>query len=113
MAKEADTTFHEVFSQVSSTDLIKLLPWYFSSTVTLHYMSKALATTIQQEGDIPVTITVPMLEASQAPDPPDSPAGQTETLSLPVPPLPDIPFVSTPPVGCPFAGFIASPTQKN
>ena len=27
MAKEADATFHEVFSQTSSTDMVKLLPW--------------------------------------------------------------------------------------
>ena len=112
MAEEADATFHGVFSQVSSTDWIKLLHWCFSSTIPLHYMNDALATTVQQEEDIPVTITVPKPEGSQAPDASDSPGHQTETLPLPVPPLPYIPFVGTTPVGCPFAGFIASPTQK-
>ena len=49
MAKEADATFQEVFSQVSLTDLIKLLPWCISSTLTLLYMSDALATPAQQD----------------------------------------------------------------
>ena len=43
MAKEADATFQEVFSQVSSTNSIKLLPWCIFSTVPLCYMSEALA----------------------------------------------------------------------
>ena len=66
MAEGADTTFQEVFCQVSATNLIKLLPWCISSTVPLHYISKVLATTAQQEEDIPATITVPELQGSQA-----------------------------------------------
>ena len=112
MVKEADATFQEVFSQVSLTDLNKLLPWCISSAVPLCYMSNALATAMQQDKDVPATSTVPKPEGSLAPSPPNSPAFQTWTLPLPVPPLPDIPFVGTIPVGCPFAGFIAGPTQK-
>ena len=114
MAKEADATFHEVFSQASSTDLFKLLPWYFSSAVPLHYMSNALATATQQEQDVPTTIAVPEPEGSQAPDPSDCPPHQplSSDFTSPSTPLPDIPFVGTTLVGCPFAGFIANPTQK-
>ena len=112
MAKEADTTFQEVFSQASWTDLIKLLPQCVSSAVPLHYMSKALTTTVWQEEDVPVTITVPMLEDSQALNPSDSPAGQTGTPPLPMPPFLDIPFVDTFLVWHPFAGFSAGPIQK-
>ena len=112
MVKQADATFQEVVSQVSLTNSIKLLPWCFSSVVPLYYMSNVLATTTQQKEDIPATITVPKPEGSQAVDPSDSPASQTETPSLPVPPLPDIPFVGTPSVVCPFSGFTADPTQE-
>ena len=112
MVKQVDATFQEVFSQVSLTDLIKLLPWCVSSTVTLHYMSDVLATASQQEEDIPVTIAIPEPEGSWAPDPSDSPAHQTETPPLPVPPLWDIPFVFTQLVGCTFAEFLAIPIQK-
>ena len=105
-------TFHEVFSQVSSTNLIKLLPWFFSSTVPLYYMSEVLTTTAQHEENVPVTIAVPEPEGSQDPDPSGSPACQTGTLPLPVAPLLDILFVGTPPVGHPFAGFIAGLPQK-
>ena len=112
MAKEVDATFQEVFSQASLTDSIKLLPWCISSTFPLCYMSEALATTMQQDEDIPTSTTVPEPEGSLAPGPSNTPAHQTGPLLLPVPPLPDIPFVGTPSNGCPFAGFIASPTQK-
>ena len=82
MAEEADTTFQEVFSQASSTDSIELLLWCISSTVCLCYMSEVLATTTQQEEDIPGTITVPKLEDLQAQDPADSPAHQAGTPPL-------------------------------
>ena len=112
LPKRQNATFHEDFSQASSTDVMKLLPWCFSSTVPLHYMSNVLAIAMQQEEDFPVTIAVPEPEKSQAPDPSDSPVHQTETLPLQVPPLQDITFVGIPPVGYPFAGFIASPAQE-
>ena len=112
MAEEADATFQEVFSQTSSTDSVKLLPWCVSSTFPLCYMNKVLATAVQQREDIPATTTMLELEGSQAPTLPDSPAHQTGTPPLPVPPLLDIPLVGTPPVGCPFGGFIDGPTQK-
>ena len=44
--------------------------------------------------------------------PPGSPACPPSTLQLPVPPLPDISFEGTPPVGHPFAEFLAIPTKK-
>ena len=112
MAEEADATFQEVFSQTSSTKLVKLLPWCISSAIPLHYLNEALAMTVQQKEDIPVTTTAPELEGSQILAPSDSPAHQTGTPSLPVPFLLDIPVVGTTPFGCPFAGFIVSPMKK-
>ena len=112
MVKEADSTFQEVFSQTSSTDSVKLLPWWVSSAVPLHYMNEVLAITVQQEEDVPVTTTVPKPEGSQGPDPSDSPAHQTGTPPPPVPPLLDISFFGTPMVGHPFAGLIVGPAQK-
>ena len=111
MVKQADAIFQEVFSQVSSTDSIKLLPWCISSTVPLCYMSRVLATAMQQH-DIPATTTVSEPDGSPALAPSSSPACPTRTPPLPVPPLLDISFVGTPPVGHPFAEFLAGPTQK-
>ena len=46
------------------------------------------------------------------PGPLRSPAHQTWTLPLQVPLLLDIPFVGTPPVGCPLTRFIISHAEK-
>ena len=75
-------------------------------------MRDALATAMKQGKDMPATTTVPEPEGSPALGPSDSPAFPTGTPPLPVSCLPDIPFVGTPPVGNPFAEFIAGPTQK-
>ena len=99
MVEQTYATFQEVFSQVSSADSIKLLPWYISSAVALHYMSEALATTMQQDDDVPAASKP---EGSLDPGPSSSPAHPSRTLPLPVPPLPDIPFVGTPPSGVPI-----------
>ena len=48
MVEQTDATYQEVFSMVSSANSIKLLSWCISSTVPLHYMSGALATTTQR-----------------------------------------------------------------
>ena len=73
-------------SQLSSANLIKLLPWCVSSTVPLHYMRDVLPTTTHYEEHIPSTITVPKPDSSPALGPSDSPACPTGTLPLPVPP---------------------------
>ena len=69
VVKQADATFQEVFSQMTLTDLIKLLPQCVSSTVPLCYMSRVLATTMQQDEDVPATTTVSEWEGSLALDP--------------------------------------------
>ena len=113
MAEETDATFQEVFSQASSTDMVKLVPWCISSAIPLCYMNEVLATMVQQREDIAVTTTAPEPEGSQALAPSDSPSHQTGTPHLPVPPLLDIPFVGTSLVGCPFTGFIVDPYRKS
>ena len=75
-------------------------------------MSGVLATTTQQDEDIPATTTVSKPEGSLPPGPSSSPTHAPGTSPLPVPPLPDIPFVGTPLLGHPFAEFLANPTQK-
>ena len=112
MAKEADTTFQGVFSQASSTYSNKLLPWCVSSAVPLQYMSKVLATTVQEEEDVPVVITVPDPESSQTPNLSDSLACSTGAPPLPVSPFLYILFVGTLLLGYPFTEFIAGPTLK-
>ena len=71
----------------------------FSDDLNQHNQAAALATTAQQEEDVPLTIDIPRPEGSQVPDPSDSPAHYTGTPPLPVPPFLDITFVGTPPFG--------------
>ena len=59
-----------------------------------------------------MTTTVPELEGSKALDPSDSPAHHNGTPPTPLPPLLDIPFVGTPPVGHPISRFFVNPMQK-
>ena len=112
MTQEGNATFQEVFSMASLTDLIKLLPWFVSSTVIFCYMSKALATAFQQGKNVQCTTAAPKPEESPALGSSSSPAHPTGTPPSLIPLLPDIPFISNPPVGNPFPGFIASPTLK-
>ena len=112
MVEQTDATFQEVFSQVSLANSIKLLPWCISSTVTLHYLSGVLTTDTHQGEDIPATTTASEPKGSPAPGSSSSPAHPPGTPPLPVPPLLDIPFVSTPPVRYPFAELPAVPSQK-
>ena len=112
MVMQTDATFQEVFSQVSSSNSIKLLPWCVFFSVPLHYMSRVLATTMEQDEDVPATTTASESEGSLAPGPSSSQAHPTRTPQPPVTPLQDILSVGTPPMGCPFAEFLASPKQK-
>ena len=95
--------------QVSSAQVTALAHF---SAVPLHYMSRVLATAMQQDEDVPATITASKPEGSLVPGPSSSPACPPRTLPLPIPPLLDIPFVGPPLVGCPFAEFLAVHTQR-
>ena len=53
MIKQIDATFEEIFSQASSADSIKLLPLCISVAVPLYYMSKKMATAMQQDEVVP------------------------------------------------------------
>ena len=102
MAEEVDAIFWEVFSETSSIDLVRLLPWCISTTtinpgaLPTHYMSEALATTMQQGVEAPVATTTPESRGSQALASMGSPACQTETPPLPILPMSDIPLIGTP-----------------
>ena len=109
MIEQTDASFQEVFSQVSSADSIKLLPWCISAAVPLSYRSGMVATATQQDEDISAASEP---HGSLAPCPSSSPVHPPGTPPLPVPPLLDIPLVGTPPVGHPFAEFLAISTQK-
>ena len=112
MTQEGNATFQEVFSMASLTDLIKLLPWCVSSTAPFYYLGYALSTAVQQSKNIQSIATAlrpkgsPVLYPSSSSD---LPSGTPPPL---LPLLPDIPFVGTPPVGCPFPGLITSPISK-
>ena len=94
---------------MSLADSMKLLPWCVSMAVPLHYLRRMMATITQLDEEIPAA---PEPEDLPNPGPSSSPVHPSRTLPLPVPPLPDIPLVGTPPLGCPFAEFIAISTQK-
>ena len=108
MIDQDNATFWEVFSQASSTEAVKLLPWCISPAVPFCYISGAITTAAQQDEGIP---NVPKLcytasEPEPEPEPdhhgslaPGSSGGLTAppgTLSLPVSSLPDIPLAGTP-----------------
>ena len=101
MGEEVDATFQEVFSETSSIDSVGILPWCISTTANLGglpacYMSKALATTMQQRVGASVAATTPESWGSQALASMSSPACQTETPPLPILPMSDIPLIGTP-----------------
>ena len=104
MVEEVVATFWEVFSETSSIDLVRLLPWCISSATNpdnlpTYYMSESLATNMQQRVEAPTATTTPESGGPQALDSMSSPVGQTETLPLPILPLSNIPLISTPSVG--------------
>ena len=117
MAKEVDTIFREVFSETSSTNLVRLLPWCISTAtnpgmIPICYMSEALATTMQQRVDAPAGTTIPESEGSQTPASTSSPAHPTWTPPLPILSMSDILIINTPPVRCSLARFIIDPQCK-
>ena len=75
-------------------------------------MGNALVTAAWQGKNTPATTVAPELEESTTPGPTSSPAHLTETHPAIIPLLPDLPFVAIPPVGHPFAEFLAISTQK-
>ena len=110
MAEEVDATFHEVFSNISSADSVRLIPWCISTTaipdvIPIHHLSEALATTMQPE-EMAVA-PAPGSEGSLGPT--SSPAHHSETPPPPILPLSDVAYISTPPVGCSLVGFLINP----
>ena len=65
-------------------------------------MSGVLATIEQKDEDVSAITTASEPEGSLTPGPSSSPAHPPGTPPLSVPPLPDIPFVGTPPGGMPI-----------
>ena len=112
MAQEEHTTFQDVFVMVSPMELIKLLPWCISSVVPSQYINKPLVTATWLGENTPATTAVPEQEGSPVPGPSNSPAYFSETPSPIIPLLPDLPFMGTPLMGCPFTEFLATSTQK-
>ena len=79
MIKQRDATIQEVFSQVSLEDSIKLLPWCISVAVPLCYVSGMMATTTQQDENVPAASES---EGLLAPDPPSSLVHPPRTPSI-------------------------------
>ena len=100
---EVDATFCEVFSNINSADLVRLIPWFISATdhpdvIPIHYLREALVTTMQPEVDSLAVAPTPGSEGSQALAPTSSPAHHSETPPPPIPPLSDVPYICTPPI---------------
>ena len=114
MAEEVDATFQEVFSAMSSTDLVRLRPWCISTAtnpgaIPIYYMNETLATTMQWREDVPTATNTPESKDSWAPASTNSPLHQTGTSPLP---MSDIPLINTLQVGCSLIGFIINPKDK-
>ena len=105
MAPEGNTAFQEVFAMASPVESIKLLPWCTSSAVPSHYISEALAATMQQGKNTPATTDSGVLLLKQS-------SLSNWHSSSPGTSLARSPLCSTPPVECPFAEFLAISTQK-
>ena len=93
---EVDATLCKVFSDISSTDLDRIIPWCISTTaspdmIPIYHMSETLATAMQLGTDALVVGPVPGSKSSQAPAPMSSPACHSET-----PPLPSFPCQTSP-----------------
>ena len=96
----------------SPMESIKLLPWSISSAVPSQYISEPLVTTPQQGENAPATTAMPEPIESITLGHSGSPALHSETPPPIIPLLLDLPLVGTPPVGHPFAEFLATSTQK-
>ena len=64
MIDQTDATFQEVFSQVSLTEAVKLLPWCISVAVPFHNISGPVTIAALQDEGIP-TISQPCPTASE------------------------------------------------
>ena len=114
MEEEVDTTFQEVFLEMSLMDSIRLLPWCISTTSSPGalppcYMREALATAVQQIVEALMAVTVLESEGWQALVSTSSPAHQMETSPIPIPVLLNMPLIGTPPVGCTLVGLLINP----
>ena len=58
MIDQTKATFQEVFSKVSLTEAVKLLPWCISVAVPFHYISRAETTAAQQDKGIPLHLSL-------------------------------------------------------
>ena len=112
MVQESHTAFQEVFAMASLMESIKLPPWCLSSVVPSQYIGEVLATTTLWGKNTPATTAAsePMKPTTLGPS--SSPAHCSESPLPIIPLLPDLPLIGTPPVGCPFAEFLANSTQK-
>ena len=104
-------------SEMSSTNLVRLLPWCISTTanpctIPICYMNEVLATTVQWRADAPMPTTTPESKGSQALGSTSSPAHQTGTPPLPVLPMSDIPPIGTPPIWHSLIRLIIDPQCK-
>ena len=84
MAKQIDTTFREVLSQLSQADSVRLLPWFLSAAAKSNVvpacsMSEALTTAMQPRADTPMDDTNPELEGTTALAPISSPVHWAST----------------------------------
>ena len=117
MAEEVDATFHKVFSDISSANLVRLIPWCISTTtnhdvIPIHHLSEALTTTRQPGVDASVVTPVPGSEGSQALAPTRSPVHHSETPPPPILPLLDVPYISILPVGHSLVRFLINPQHE-
>ena len=111
-AWKGDYTFQEMFSMTSSAESVKLFPWCISTGVPICHIDDALAATKQQGKTTLATLDAIEPEEPSAPGLSSSPTHSIETPPPAIPLLLDLPFESTPSMGCPFFQSFAGPSQK-
>ena len=96
MIDQTDGTVQEVFSQVSSTEPVTLLPWCISAVVPFHHISRAITVAAQQDEGVPTisrpctTVPEPEPHGSPVPGPSGGLTPPLVTSPLPLSSLPDI-----------------------
>ena len=111
MVHEGHTAFQGFFLMTNLANPVKLLPWCISSSVPLHYLDEALASTLWQGRDAQTTTAAPGKEEPPTPGPSHSPTHLTETPPHHTSPTRS-PLSGHSPMGKPFFESTAGTSQK-
>ena len=118
MEEEVDTTIYKVFSDISSANSVRLIPWCISTAaspnvIPIHHLREALATALQLGVDAPAVTPAPVSEGPHALAPTGSPVCHSETPPPPILLLSDIPYISNPQYDVCMLGSSSIPSMQS